>query len=711
MNDSSSEQTNYNELKFSKEQGFLDKSLSIRWGIGFLFVLSLFFLLHFREIHVEILEVNSIAPAYVVSQVDFDFYDEESTIILREEALRDVGKIYQIDEKEVRRRRNEFEHFLVHTPDWREEVSDVAFEDLYAGISLVERFLTEVRFVDSRTMQKIRDVGLPSGNYFIFTPNDITEGIILPPHLWQSMEERMLPEEGASKVTIKFIISWFRSKLWDIQEDISAQSLLRTKLRGRVPQKFTHVKAGSRIIDQNEKVTTRHEAMLQAMQKALREKTNLCHPITVIGSALMALIFIGISYSFFRYNYPLVLASNRKLLLLLTVVVLVFGIAKLTEFFLLVSKSNFIDSVRYPLFVPFAAILICSLINSSVATFATGFLTLVLTISLAFEKQGFMITNAIAAIVAVLSTRSLKQRKEVFVVCAKAWLCSLAMVLALHFYQSDAWAIRSYFADVLCVTVSLLLTSILVVGLLPLLESLFEIMTDVTLMEYMDPNNMLLRRLSIEAPGTYQHSIVVGNLAEAAAVKIGANGLFCRVATMYHDVGKIVTPQYFTENQQGGINVHQLLTPKESARAILAHVTEGVILARKAGLPEQFIDIIKEHHGTSLVYYFYRKELDALGGDPVLVDEKEFRYPGPKPRSKESAIIMIADSVEAASRSLEDINEASLMELATQLVRIKEKDGQLDSCLLTFEELTIVKTTLVKTLVAYSHSRVKYPER
>lgn len=366
--------------------------------------------------------------------------------------------------------------------------------------------------------------------------------------------------------------------------------------------------------------------------------------------------------------------------------------------------------MRYPLFVPFAAILICSLINSSVATFATGFLTLVLTISLAFEKQGFMITNAVAALVAVLSTRSLKQRKEVFVVCAKAWLCSLAMVLALHFYQSDVWAIRSYFADILCISVSMLLTSILVVGLLPLLESLFEIMTDVTLMEYMDPNNMLLRRLSIEAPGTYQHSIVVGNLAEAAAVKIGANGLFCRVATMYHDVGKIVTPQYFTENQHG-VNVHQLLTPKESARAILAHVTEGVILARKAGLPEQFVDIIKEHHGTTLVYYFYRKELDALGGDESLIDEREFRYPGPKPRSKESAIIMLADSIEAASRSLEDLNEASLMELATQLVRIKEEDGQFDSCLLTFEELTIVKTTLVKTLVAYSHSRVKYPER
>ena len=171
---------------------------------------------------------------------------------------------------------------------------------------------------------------------------------------------------------------------------------------------------------------------------------------------------------------------------------------------------------------------------------------------------------------------------------------------------------------------------------------------------------ILLRRLTIDAPGTYQHSVVVGNLAEAAAAAIGANGLFCRVATLYHDIGKMVTPQYFTENQQGSMNIHQLLTPQESAQVIIAHVSEGVALARKAGLPEQFIDIIKEHHGTTLVYYFYRKQLEKVGGDKTLVDEKEFRYAGPKPSSKESAIIMIADSLEAASRSLEKMNEENL---------------------------------------------------
>jgi cyclic-di-AMP phosphodiesterase PgpH len=422
----------------------------------------------------------------------------------------------------------------------------------------------------------------------------------------------------------------------------------------------------------------------------------------------MTLLLTGICITYFRINHPQILYSNRKLFLLVTIIILCFGISKVIEFFLLTSKSNLIEVVRYPLLVPFAAILLCSLMNPHIATFVSGFLTIIFTIALAFERQGFMIINLAAALVAILSTRSLRRRKEVFVVCAKAWLCSVVVIFSIHFYQNTLWNF-AVFTDIISAAIFMLFTAIIVVGLLPLLESAFRIMTDVTLMEYMDPNNDLLRRLTIEAPGTYQHSVVVGNLAEAAALAIGANGLFCRVSTLYHDIGKMVTPQYFTENQQGGMNIHQLLTPQESAQVIIAHVSEGVALARKAGLPEQFIDIIKEHHGTSLTYYFYRKQLEKMGGDKALVDEREFRYSGPKPRSKESVIIMIADTVEAASRSLDKINEETLMELANRLIKEKADDGQFDNCLLTFEELAIVKVTLVRTLVAYGHSRVKYP--
>jgi len=227
----------------------------------------------------------------------------------------------------------------------------------------------------------------------------------------------------------------------------------------------------------------------------------------------------------------------------------------------------------------------------------------------------------------------------------------------------------------------------------------------------MDPNTELLRRLSVEAPGTYQHSLVVGSISEAAAQAIGANALFCRVSTLYHDIGKLFNPHYFTENQMGGFNIHQLLTPQESAQVIIAHVTEGEMLAHKHGLPESFIDVIREHHGTTLVYYFYCKQLDQAGGDPNLVDPTLFRYPGPKPRTKESAIIMMADSIEAASRSLEKVDEGILISLVNRLIGEKLEGGQFDECQLTFEEFGIVKQKIINVLSLYRHSRVQYPTK
>lgn len=708
MNDRSSEVINYTELKFSREQGFFDKSKEIRFLIGLIFAFLLFLILHFREVHVEVFDLNSIAPGYVVAQVDFNFLDDESMIILKQESVRDVGKIYRLSEKEIQNRRVEFENFLIYNQDWRKYAADSTFDEIYQGIDAVEKTLKEIRLTDPRTLHKLKEAKLPSQYYLIYTPAGLLEAVILPSQIWDAISSLALPTEKFHKETIDVIIGYFQAKDWMVEEDSGVEHLLKRRIKGYIPDKYTTVRAGSRIIDQGDRVTARHIAMLQAMKKAMSDQRNLLHPMTLFGSVCMSLMLTGICLAYFKINHRQILYSNRKLLLLLTIIALTFTLAKSLEYFLLTSKTNLIEVIRYPLIVPFAAILLCSLINSNIATFGCGFLTIIFAMTLAFERQGFMIINLATALVIILSTRSLRRRKEVFVVCGKAWLCSVVVIVSLHFYQNTAWSI-SILTDTVSAAIFMLVTAILVVGLLPLLESVFRIMTDVTLMEYMDPNNDLLRRLTIEASGTYQHSVVVGNLTEAAALAIGANGLFCRVSTLYHDIGKMITPQYFTENQQGGVNIHQLLTPQESAKVIIAHVSEGVSLARKAGLPEQFIDIIREHHGTTLVYFFYRKQLDKMGGDKSLVDEREFRYPGPKPRSKESAIIMIADSVEAASRSLDRVNEDTLMELATRLIREKASDGQFDNCLLTCEELAIVKNVLVKTLVAYGHSRVKYP--
>ena len=713
MSDRSSELENYNELKFSKERSFFDKNPAIRCLIGIGFVIILFIILHFREERIEILELGSIAPAYVVAQVDFDFFDEEATIILKQEAVKNIGKIYLISEKDVRQRRIEFENFLIYNQGWHANpaAANLSFEELYSTMDALEQELLKARFSDARTLQIMKDHGILTPSYFIYTPNELSNNNKLPVKIWNDIGDILNREHKFNNESIQFTINFFKDKEWQFEEDIPAQKMLRKKLQAQVPDKYTHVSAGSRILNQGEKVTARHIAMLQAMKQAVSEKRNLWHPLTILGSAIMSLLLTAIGVFYLQANYPSVMASNRKLFLIVTVMSLNLILAKFTELFLLSSKNNLMEAVKYPIVVPFAAILLCSLMNSAIATFVSGFLTIILTMALTFYSQGFLILNLIASVVAILSTRSLRRRKEIFIVCLKAWICAVLAILSMHLYYDSSLNVADL-KDVFTAGIFMLFTAVLVVGLLPLLESSFKVMTNAALMEYMDPNNDLLRRLSIEAPGTYQHSIVVGNLAEAAAASIGANGLFCRVSTLYHDIGKMTTPQYFTENQQGNeVNIHQLLTPTESAQVIIAHVSEGVALARKAGLPEQFIDIIKEHHGTTLAYYFYRKQLDLMGGDKSKVDEREFRYAGPKPRSKESVIIMIADSLEAASRSLDKIDEDSLMELANRLIKEKAEDGQFDQSLLTFEELAKVKSTLVKTLVAYGHARIKYPAR
>ena len=626
-----------------------DLSVKILIFIGFTFLLFLF--LHFQEVRVETLELYSVAPRYMVAQVDFTFLDEEATALLKEDAVRDLGKIYQLDEQAVRQVRMEFEKYLRDNQEWRDKLPKASLEQLYTGSELVERSLHQLRFTDFRTLKKMEGVGLSTAGYLIFTPPHLDQPTLLPAPVWAYLGQNAFAEEALPQATSRFIVDFFRDKEWKLVEDPNPSRVLRNRVIAKVPAKYTKVAAGSRLINQGEKVTSRHLAMLQAMKNAMAEQRNLWSPVTLVGSLLLALVLSAIGAAYLRIVEPTVFASNRQLLLLVTVLLLTLGLSKAIEFFVLNSTGSLREMVKYPLIVPFATVLLCSLMNFQIATFAAAFLTVVLSIELPFDRQGFMITNIAAASVALLTGRSLKKRKDIFVVCAKAWLACFVVIFAIHF-SNNSYRDLSIATDLLSTGLFMLVTAVLVVGLLPLLESGFNVLTNVTLMEYMDPSHPLLRRLAIEAPGTYQHSLVVGNLAEAAASAINANGIFCRVAVLYHDIGKMATPQYFTENQQGGMNIHQLLTPVESAQVIMAHVTEGITIAGRAGLPERFIDIIKEHHGTTLVYFFYRKQLDQVGNDPLQLDETLFRYPGPRPHTKESAIIMIADSLEAASRSL-----------------------------------------------------------
>ncbi len=686
-----------------REQGFFDRSRPIRLLILFIFAVCLFTFLHFREVTVENLELGTYSKHRVISQTDFDFADEEATIILRQKMIRDIDGIFYFEPDELLSVRGEWEGYLEREP------GTPAFEEGMRALDLWESVLQSARFTNASALQKVNEIGLPAQNYYVYVPKNGSKQT-LPDALWLQLGMSAFANHSVSRETINRMISYYASVKWSFLRDVSAEESLKRALQQEVSQQYTRVSEGDPIIDQGERVTSRHLAMMHGMKETLNRNRNLWNFFSLSGSVLLTIVFIAIARIYFAYYHPDILYSNRCLSLLVTILILTLALAKLTEAFLILNGGRWVENIGYPVFIPFAAVLLCCLMNERIALFAGGFLALIMSMTLVVDRIGFLVVNLTAMSVVIIATRNLSKRKEIFWVMGKAWVASFFIIFAFYLYDHTGWSF-SLVADLISSFLFLLITAILVTGLLPLLESTFHVLTDIILMEYMDPSNELLQRLAVEAPGTYQHSIVVGYLAEAAAREIGANGLFCRVSTLYHDIGKLVHPQYFTENQQKGIDMHQLLTPAESAGVIIAHVGDGVSMARKAGLPEPFIDIIKEHHGTTLVYFFYHKQCELMKGDKKKVDVSQFRYSGPKPRSKESAIIMIADTLEAASRCLDELEEDTITKLVDEIIYQKSRDRQFEESDLTFEELGKVRKAMIKTLSAAVHSRVKYPRR
>jgi hypothetical protein len=242
-----------------------------------------------------------------------------------------------------------------------------------------------------------------------------------------------------------------------------------------------------------------------------------------------------------------------------------------------------------------------------------------------------------------------------------------------------------------------------------LFEKKFLFLSDNTLLELADTNQPLLRKLAEEAPGSFQHSLQVANLAEEAARITGANLLLVRTGSLYHDIGKIANPSYYIENQTDGSSPHDNLDPEDSAKVIINHVKNGVVLARNFKLPVQIIDFIRTHHGTTVAYYFFKKYTDLHPWDTS--KEKDFTYPGPKPFSRETAVVMMADAVEAASRSLSKYSEESISELVERIVYLQEQDGQFSDIPLTFKDISDIKSSFKKRLSNIYHVRIAYPER
>lgn len=421
---------------------------------------------------------------------------------------------------------------------------------------------------------------------------------------------------------------------------------------------------------------------------------------------IISALVLSLSAFYFQNYYKSTWLSLRKLSLLALIVAFSFIFS--SGFNLL--AHHYVDYLsihsQYPLLIPFASVLISLFLGSEIAFFVSTIISLLTAFTLDVDFSKFFIMNMLCSLTAILCTQNMYKQKQILTVFLKIWLVSVSILFMFHF--SDYFFNRDLFlADLFFSLFFIIFSTVLVILLFPILEHTFKLTTAISLMELADPNHPLLRKFSLEAPGTYQHSLVVGNLSERAAYAIQANALFCRISSLYHDVGKLSNPHYFNENYMGGLNIHQLLTPKESAAVILSHIHEGELLAKRYKLPSHFIDVIKEHHGTSVVKHFYQKELELHQGDTEQVSLNDFRYMGPKPRTKESAIIMMADKIEAASRSLDNATEESIAYLVSSIIEEKISSGQLEESPLTFVELSIIKKEFIKTLVNVRHLRPK----
>ena len=477
-----------------------------------------------------------------------------------------------------------------------------------------------------------------------------------------------------------------------ISDELTADA--RNQARAAIPPVSVEVLAGEMIVAEGQRLT---EGDIEKL-----EELGLTRPRveagTVVGNALIALLVAGLLVGYLLRFEPEIWHRNRSVLLFFLVLVVSALAVRVAA-----------DRTLWAFAVPASAsvLLVGILLRNSVgAAMAIGLAVLTGVMNReALEPAVYVLAGGIAALLTITRAERLNAFVRVFAALA---VTNVAVVVAFSLLeQRDIAAVVQLGGMGI---VNAVLSVILAVGSFAMLGNVFGIMTVFQLLELANPSNRLLRRLLLETPGTYHHSVMVGNLAERAAETIGADPLLARVAAYYHDIGKMKNPLAFIENQAGAHNIHDDLNAETSARIIAGHIRDGIDLGYEHGLPVQVIGYIPQHHGTSVMSYFHQKALREVGGREDLVNERTYRYPGPKPQTREAAIIMLADGVEASVRSLDEKDEESIRGMVDRIIDARVEDGQLDDAELTLKNISQIKDAFVGQLLGMYHSRIKYPD-
>lgn len=463
------------------------------------------------------------------------------------------------------------------------------------------------------------------------------------------------------------------------------------------------IRAGEIIVREGQTIT--NEIYEELKLVGLLNKERNFYPV------ISLLIFIAMILSIITYELFVLdkkQGIDRGIILsVLFISILVISLMKVISLYTTTTNQLF-----YTVPVATGVLLVKLLINERLAIVLASLYAILGTIifngeipgSLNMEAGIYFFFSQMAAIIFLVNV---KDRLTIMKSGIGMSIVNIVTVLLFLFLSFEKYSIKDLFLQSGFGVLSAFLSAVLAIGLLPFFETSLGILSDIKLLQLSSPNHPLLKKLLTEAPGTYHHSVMVANLSETACEAIGVNGLLARVGAYYHDIGKTVRPHYFIENQLAIRNPHDFIEPRQSAQIIMAHPYDGVEMLKKHKMPKEIIAIAQQHHGTTLLKYFYYKEKET----DEHVTESEFRYPGPKPQTKETAIVSICDSVEAATRSLKEPTKEKIEEVVSSIIKDRLTDGQFDECALTFMELKIAQQTICDTLKGIFHSRIQYPEK
>lgn len=452
------------------------------------------------------------------------------------------------------------------------------------------------------------------------------------------------------------------------------------------------VKKNQTIVKEGEPIREYQLALLGRLGYLTEGEFNY---LPFIGLGLGVLVIHLLIVFYLNKYYKEIMANKKMLLLILSIFVVFLGITR-------------VMTILSPYAVPytFVPMLVMILIKKRIGQTLALFSCVLASIIVGFNPQVILILM-VASVLSIIFLKRVEERNDI--VKSSFFVGIVAFLVSTGFGLILSNSVMDILRNGGIVVAACVVSGVTVIGVLPIFENMFNIVTEIKLLELSNPNNPILKRLQMEAPGTYQHSIMVGNLAVAAGEELNANTILLRVGAYFHDIGKLSRPQFFKENQIGMKNPHNDITPNLSTLIILNHVKIGLEMAEKAKLPEEIKDMIAQHHGTTLVKYFYLT-LRNRAENPDDIKEEDFRYPGPKPKTKEAGIMMLADSIEASVRSLTEPSEGKIQEMVYRIIKDKLDDGQLEECELTFAELNTIRRSFLKTLGSMYHERIEYPE-